>query len=144
VTVVSTNTHEHVVLLVEDYDDTREALAAELRGAHFDVRSAWAAEDGLPHLREGFRPCVALIDLRMPGMDGWTLWDRIRRDPDPTIASTSVVLVSGDPAEQRRARITGIREFLTKPVEADALIAAVERHCAQTARAGAHDRTGSA
>src|SRR5689334_11664545 len=104
--------HRHRVLLVEDYDDTREAFALHLRCAGHDVRSAWAAEDGLRQLREGFRPCVALIDLRMPGMDGWRLWERMQRDPDPRIAATSVVLVSGDPVEIARARASGIREFL--------------------------------
>jgi len=130
---VSTGTHGHKVLLVEDYDDTREAFAAELRGAGCDVRDAWGGEDGLRQLREGFRTCVALIDVRMPGMDGWTMSDRRRRDPDATIASTSVVLVSGDPAAQARARAAGIREFLAKPLDHDALIGAVERYCGRRA-----------
>lgn len=130
---MSTGTHDHKVLLVEDYDDTREAFAAELRGAGCDVRDAWGGEDGLRQLREGFRPCVALIDVRMPGMDGWTMSDHMRRDPDATIASTSVVLVSGDPAAQARARAAGIREFLAKPLDHDALIGAVERYCGRRA-----------
>jgi hypothetical protein len=45
----------------------------------------------------------------------------------------SVVLVSGDPAEQARARAAGILEFLAKPLDADALIAAVERYCGRRA-----------
>jgi CheY-like chemotaxis protein len=130
---VSTRSHEHRVLIVEDYDDTREAFAAELRGAGCDVRDAWSGEDGLRQLREGFRPCVALIDVRMPGMDGWTMSDRMRRDADATIASTSVVLVSGDPAAQDRARAAGIREFISKPLDREALIGAVERYCAHRA-----------
>ena len=130
---MSTGTHGHRVLLVEDYDDTREAFAAELRGAGCDVRDAWGGEDGLRHLRQGFRPCVALIDLRMPGVDGWTMWDRMRHDSDPTIANTSVVLVSGDPMEQARVRAAGIREFVPKPLDGDALIAAVERYCGRHA-----------
>ena len=130
---MSQGTHDHTVLLVEDYDDTREAFAAELRGAGFDVRDAWGGEDGLRQLREGYRPCVALIDIRMPVVDGWTMWERMRRDPDATIANTSVVLVSGDPAEQVRVRAAGIRKFLPKPLDADALIGAVERYCSRRA-----------
>src|SRR4051812_43986506 len=114
--------HRHRVLLVEDYDDTREAFALELRAAGHDVQSAWGGEDALRQLREGYRPCVALIDLRMPGMDGWTLWERLRSDPDPSVAGIAVVLVSGDPEHQARVRAAVIREFLAKPVESGALI----------------------
>jgi CheY-like chemotaxis protein len=120
-------------LLVDDYDDTREAFAAALRAAGYDVRDAWSGEDGLRQLREGYRPCVALIDVRMPGMDGWTMSARMHGDADATIASASVVLVSGDPVEQARARAAGIREFLPKPLDGDALIGAVERYCGQRA-----------
>ena len=125
--------HRHKILLVEDYDDTREAFAATLRGAGCDVQDAWGGEDGLRQLRQGFRPCVAVIDLRMPGVNGWMMRQRMRRDADPSIAATSVVLVSGDPAEQGRARYAGIREFLAKPIDTDVLIAAVERHCGSRA-----------
>jgi CheY-like chemotaxis protein len=123
----------HAVLLVDDYDDTREALAALLRNAGFAVTTAWGAEDALRHFREGFRPCIALLDLRMPGMDGWALWDRMRAEVDPSIARVPVAIVSGDIDERERAREVGIREFLSKPVSPDDLIAVVERHCSHTA-----------
>jgi CheY-like chemotaxis protein len=130
---VSTGTHDHRVLLVEDYDDTREAFAAELRRAGCDVRDAWGGEDGLRQLRQGFRPCVALIDVCMPGVDGWARLDRMRNDTDATVATTSVVLVSGDPAQHVRARAAGVCEFLPKPLDGDALIVAVERNCGRRA-----------
>jgi CheY-like chemotaxis protein len=126
------NDHSHAVLLVDDYDDTREALAALLRNAGFAVTTAWGAEDALRHFREGFRPCIALLDLRMPGMDGWALWDRMRAEADPSISRVPVAIVSGDIDEHERAREVGIREFLQKPVNPDELIAVVERHCART------------
>ncbi len=125
--------HEHRVLIVEDNDDTREAFARELRRAGFHVRDAWGGEDGLRQLREGYRPCIALVDVRMPGMDGWMMSERMRCDADETIASTSVVLVSGDPAEQARARAIGVREFLSKPLDGETLIEAVERYCGRRA-----------
>ena len=120
----------HRVLIVDDYDDTRDALAAMIGSAGFQVESAWGAEDALRHLRAGFRPCVALLDLRMPGMDGWALWDKMKADPE--LAGIAVVLVSGDMVECQRAEDLGIRELITKPVEPDALIAAIERHCRET------------
>jgi CheY-like chemotaxis protein len=124
--------NSHAVLLVDDYDDTREALAALLRNAGFAVTTAWGAEDALRHFREGFRPCIALLDLRMPGLDGRALWDRMRAEVDPSIARVPVAIVSGDIDERERAREVGIREFLSKPVNPDDLIAVVERHCSHT------------
>ena len=117
----------HQVLVVDDYDDTRDAIAALLASRGFEVASAWSVEDAMRHFREGLRPCVVLLDLRMPGVDGWALWERMRTDPE--LAGIAVVLVSGDDREQQRARDLGLREFLAKPVDPDELFVAVERHC---------------
>ena len=121
--------HGHQVLLVDDNDDTREGLAAILRGTGFTVASAWSAEDALRQFREGFRPCIALLDLRMPGMDGWALWQRMQEEPDPAIARVPVVIVSGDIEQHERALAAGVREFLQKPVTPEQLVAVVERYC---------------
>jgi CheY-like chemotaxis protein len=63
-------------------------------------------------------------------MDGWALCDKMTADPE--LARIAVVLVSGDMVECQRAEDLGIRELITKPVEPDALIAAIERHCRET------------
>ncbi len=119
--------HRHRVLLVDDYDDTREVLATVLRRAGCDVETAWGGEDALRHFREGTLPCVVLLDLRMASVDGWAVWERMRADK--RLAHVPVVIVSGDVAQRERARATGVREFLTKPVEAEQLLAAIGAHC---------------
>ncbi len=119
--------HTHSVLLVDDFDDTREAIGYILQRAGFEVMTAWGGEDALRLFREGYRPCVALLDLRMPGLNGWQLWDEMRADPE--LAKITVIIVSGDVAQRQRAREVGIREFLTKPVDFDQLIATVRQHC---------------
>jgi CheY-like chemotaxis protein len=124
--------HAHSVLVVDDHDDSREALTALLRASGFDVREAASADDALTQLRQGLRPCVALLDLRMPDVDGWALWDRIRAEPDPTVARVPVAFVSGDLAQRERAHRAGIREFLAKPVDPDELVGVVARYCERT------------
>jgi len=126
--------HDHRVLLVDDVDDTREAISYILQHAGFEVATAWGGEDALRQLREGFRPCVAVLDLRMPGLDGWQVWSRMRSDPDPEIATTAVVIMSGDGEQRERALALGMCDFLTKPIDFDALIGAVERHCTRRPR----------
>jgi two-component system, chemotaxis family, chemotaxis protein CheY len=122
----------HQVLIVDDYDDTRDALAAVLSAHGWDVASAWSVEDAMRHFREGLRPCVVLLDLRMPGVDGWALWERMKNDPD--LAGIAVVLCSGDVEQQQRAAALGIREFVRKPVDPDQLLAVVANHCVQRPR----------
>ncbi len=117
----------HSVLIVDDYDDVRVALATLLSLHGFDVATARSAEDALRQFGIGLRPCTVLLDLRMPGMDGWALWQRMQADPE--LARIPVIIVSGDLAQRARARQLGVREFLEKPVKPTRILAAVERQC---------------
>jgi CheY-like chemotaxis protein len=63
--------HQHSVLLAEDDSDTRESLVAFLEHAGSNVLAVSHGRDALAALRGGFRPCVILLDLAMPDMDGW-------------------------------------------------------------------------
>src|SRR2546423_1899791 len=91
----------HQVLIVDDNDDARETLAVLLRAHGFQVAPAWSAEDALRHFRDGFRPCTMFLDLRMPGMDGWALYEAMRGDPK--LATIPVVVVTGCVDEITRA-----------------------------------------
>jgi CheY-like chemotaxis protein len=117
----------HQVLIVDDNDDARESLALLMKMHGFDVAPAWSAEDALRHFRQGFRACIVVLDLRMPGMDGWAFWDRMRIDPD--LAKIPVLIVSGLAGEAERARERGVCQFLVKPADPADIVAAVERHC---------------
>ncbi len=116
----------HQVLIVDDNDDIRDAMAALLGVEGFDVAPAWSVEDALRQLRQGFRPCVVLLDLQMPGMDGFAFLDRIRIEPH--LADVPVIIVSAHQQEEVRARDRAC-EFLVKPVDPRALIDAIGRHC---------------
>jgi CheY-like chemotaxis protein len=96
------------------------------------VRAAWGAEDALRQLRTGFRPCFAVIDLLMPGMDGWGLIERIRADRE--LAAIAVVILSATVINRARAHEPGVREFIGKPAEPQLLTAAVEQYCGQRGR----------
>ncbi len=119
-------TPHHQVLLVDDNDDLREAYATLLRVEGFDVAPAWGVEDAYRQLRQGFRPCTILLDLKMPGMDGWAFLDRARLEPH--LHDVPVIIVSAEIGEAERAAERSC-EFLLKPVDAAALLAAIGRHC---------------
>jgi DNA-binding response OmpR family regulator len=116
----------HQVLIVDDDADIREAVTAVLHVEGFDVAPACGVEDADSQMRAGFRPCVVLLDLHMPNLDGWAFLDRVREEPE--VADVPVVIVSGD-ADQRAAATAAGCEFLLKPVRPAALVAAVAKHC---------------
>ncbi len=116
----------HQVLIVDDNDDVRDAMSAVLQHEGFDVAPAWGVEDALRHLRQGFKPCVILLDLHMPGMDGWAFLDRIRIEPH--LHETPVIIVSGDIEQEAAARRRGCELFLKASPTAP-LIAAIGRVC---------------
>jgi CheY-like chemotaxis protein/nitrogen-specific signal transduction histidine kinase len=117
------NAAGRTVLLVEDNADERESLrlALELRGHR--VLKAGDAGEALRHLRLQ-APAVAVIDIGLPGMDGYGLARRIRTEYNGRIA---LVALTGYGAEQdvRRAQEAGFEIHLTKPVDPADLAALV-------------------
>jgi CheY-like chemotaxis protein len=79
------------ILVVEDSDDQRELLRAYFERAGCAVVTVKNAEDAITAYRTS-RPELAVIDLVLPGMDGWTLIEQLRADqPECAIAVTSVL-----------------------------------------------------
>lgn len=119
---------KHRVLIVDDHPDTREALALvmELRGLDADV--AGSGGEALAKLAEPHhRPCVVLLDLNMPDLDGWEVRERMRADP--VLAGVPVVLLTGNYVDVERARRLGISGYLRKPVDVQQILGVVEQHC---------------
>jgi CheY-like chemotaxis protein len=118
---------QHLVLVVDDVDATRDAIVAMLETNGFGVRGAASGIEALDLLQAGFRPCAMLLDLRMPEVDGWEVWDRMKDHPE--LATLPVVVLSPDPADHARAHAVGIKQFLRKPVDDDRLVQILEGHC---------------
>jgi CheY-like chemotaxis protein len=79
------------VLVVEDSDDQRELLRAYFEKAGCAVVTVKNAEEAIPAYGETV-PELAVVDLVLPGMDGWALVEKLRADvPDCAIAITSVL-----------------------------------------------------
>lgn len=92
-----------------------------------NVQVADSAEDALGQIQQGFQPCVAIVDLRMPGMDGWALIARLRQDL--SLGAMGVVIRTGDPSDRARAGALGVRQHIVKAASPDTIVTAVERHC---------------
>ena len=125
---VAKTPHSHSVLLVDDSAETRESVRVLLQGAEpFEVAAAASGYEALDLLQAGLRPCVVLLDVRMPGIDGWEVVDRMQVHTE--LRATPVIMLSSDVADYARARRVGVREFLRKPADYATIVAAVDRHC---------------
>jgi CheY-like chemotaxis protein len=117
--------HAHVVLVVEDYEDLREALVYQLGAEGFAARGVATGAEALALVAGGYRPCLVLLDFRLPDLDGWEVAEMFA--DDPRTAGIPIVLLSGDP----RA-VTGASRHvacvLLKPLLPDQLRAAVVEH----------------
>ncbi len=117
----------HPLLVVEDDYDIRYALALVLESEGFTVVGAANGQEGLERLRSGERPCLILLDLMMPTMDGWQF--RAQQAGDPALGSIPVVVISADGKVPQKAAALGAAAYLKKPIDFDALIETVRRYC---------------
>jgi CheY-like chemotaxis protein len=114
-------------MVVDDDADIRDSIGdiLELRG--YRVRRASNGREALERLREGPRPCLILLDLMMPVLNGWEF--RAAQRGDAELAQVPVVVISGDGSTDQKAASIGVREYLRKPLELSAILDVVRRHC---------------
>src|SRR5262245_38959879 len=120
-----------VVHVIEDDESSRKASERLLKHAGYAVRTYSTAAEFLDAPPDG-AGCLVL-DLRLPGPSGLDLQERLSTTENPL----PIVFLSGhgDVPRTVRAMRGGAVDFLTKPVEADVLLAAVDRALAQDAEA---------
>jgi two-component system response regulator MprA len=117
------------VLVVDDDRDIRDVLTDALEAEGYRVVTAADGQEALDWLRRGVaRPCVILLDLMMPRLDG--IQFRTETLNDPELAVLPVVVLSADPSIVNTAKSLNFAGALRKPVPLEALLAAVHAHCA--------------
>ena len=116
-------------MIVEDDRDTREMLGKFLELEGFDVSTAANGRVALDQLGDGAQPCVIILDLMMPVMNGWQF--REVQASDPRLAQIPVVVVT---AAGARADIPAIAAdaWLSKPVDFDRLLQTISPLCARS------------
>jgi CheY-like chemotaxis protein len=113
-------------MIVEDDPDTREMLGKFLELEGFDVSTAANGRVALDQLGHGVAPCVIILDLMMPVMNGWQF--REAQSSDPRLSQIPVVVVT---AAGARADIPAIaaHAWLSKPVDFDRLLRTITPLC---------------
>jgi signal transduction histidine kinase/ActR/RegA family two-component response regulator len=119
------------IVLIEDNADVRESLELLLRAAGHQVESAADGPSGVERVAE-HRPEVAIVDLGLPGMDGFEVARRLR-----ALLGSSIYLMAlsgyGQPEDRKKALAAGFDTHLTKPAD----VATVQKRLAEAATARA-------
>ncbi|TPG17124.1 response regulator [Pedococcus bigeumensis] len=112
-----------VVVVVEDDRSSAELMSLHLEAAGLRPVTVPNGADGLTAVRD-LSPAAVILDIRLPGMDGWDVLGAIKGDPHT--AATPVVVVSVI-HERGRGFALGASDYLVKPVARDDLLAALRR-----------------
>ena len=112
------------ILIVDDVPANTRLLEAKLAAEYYQVASA---KDGFEALRmaQEWQPDLVLLDVMMPGMDGFECCRGLKNDPKTLHIPVVMVTALGEPAERLHGLDSGADDFLTKPVEYETLMARV-------------------
>lgn len=120
------------ILVVEDEVSIREMIALNLVRAQYEVATVGSAEDALELVAGGEEFDVALLDIMLPGMNGFSLCEQLRRDH----ARMGIIILSAK--TQEKDKISGLSigadDYMTKPFSVSELLARIEALCRRVSR----------
>jgi CheY-like chemotaxis protein len=112
--------------IVDDHIDTREGFAEYLRWQGFDVRTASSANEFRELIAEGL-PGAIVMDLVLPGTDGFALTREIKANPRTRAVPVLVVSASVRPQDRESAEQAGSDAFLPKPCDPQVIVSELHR-----------------
>jgi DNA-binding response OmpR family regulator len=112
-------------ILAVDDNPNNNAIIEELFGDHHDLRTALTGEEALQIVRD-FQPDIVLLDIMMPGMDGYEVCRRLRKQP--SLADMKILMVTAKGALEDRVKgyEVGADDFIAKPFEEENILESVE------------------
>lgn len=130
------------VLVVDDDREILEMTALLLRGAGYDVLTAGSGEAGLYCVHQDL-PDLVLLDLNMPGLDGWEVLRVLREDEVTTGVPVVLFSVNFEVREKLRALQLGARDYVTKPFDTNLLLERVAALLAEGVSRAPHPDAGA-
>lgn len=116
----------HTILLIEDDPHLRESVQAVLEVEGYQVVTAQHGLEGLQRLDATTQPCLILLDLMMPVMNGWEFLETMQgrhEGPKPPVVVVSAAAQLDDVQARFQCQV------LRKPFDIDHLLAMAEQHC---------------
>ena len=115
---------DHYVLVVEDDAELRESLVEVLTEEGYATVQAANGQEALAALQGKEKPCLILLDLMMPVMNGWAFLSQLRANP--SLADVRVCIISAVPSGQLPSEAICA---LPKPVDLSALLGVIDTYC---------------
>ena len=122
---------ERTVLIIEDEKLIIVWTQMVLEAAGFRVESAINGEEGISKALE-LRPDLILLDIMMPGIDGWETLTRLKRDSDTSEIPVIIFTAREHARGHQKSAEMGAADYFRKPFEPDELIGLVEKHIGQS------------
>jgi len=112
------------LLVVDDEPKLLRAIALDLKGEGYDVSTARSGNEALVSIAQRL-PDLIVSDIRMPGMDGYTLARRLRQNQSTALVPIVFLTAKDTTADRIEGFRTGVDAYLTKPFEPDELLAVI-------------------
>jgi CheY-like chemotaxis protein len=125
--IASSDLYPPLVLVIDDHDDSRTIARLVLESAGFRVVDARTGFEGL-RIALDAKPLVVLLDLVLPGVDGWEIARLLRLDTTTRDSIIIAVTAVATPEDHDRALLAGCDEVLTKPVPPTSMLDTVRRY----------------
>ena len=122
------------ILVVDDTADVRFFLVALLQDA-YEVEAAESGEEGLQVAMSDRRPEIILLDVMMPGMDGYEVMRRLARDPRTADIPVIFLTALSSVEEEQFGLDLGATDYIAKPISPPVLLARVRMHLERSANA---------
>ena len=123
---------QRTVLIIEDEKLIIVSTQMVLEAAGFRVASATNGEDGITQARTQ-APDLILLDIMMPGIDGWETLTRLKRDGETSGVPVVIFTAREHSRGHQKSAEMGAADYFRKPFEPDELIELVEKHVGQQA-----------
>jgi len=114
------------ILIIEDEDEIRTFASRVLELEGYRVLQAGDGDEGL-RLARGNQVALVLLDLRLPGRDGWAVLSQMKDDPELSSIPVVVFTASAGVPQQSRALAGGAADYLVKPLSATSLRKSIAR-----------------
>ena len=122
----TTGEEKKIVLAIDD-DEIHLELTKNFLMNDYDITTVKSCEEALKLLYQGLAPSVILLDLVMPGTDGWQTFERIRGISKLHKVPIAIVTVSDDPADMKRATDMGAVDYIKKPTSQAELLGKIKK-----------------
>jgi len=113
------------ILLVEDNEMNRDMLSRRLQRRGYEVLTAVDGESGLT-LTRSEAPALVLMDMSLPGIDGWEATRRLKADPATRVIPIIALTAHAMAGDREQALAAGCDDFDIKPIDLDRLLGKIE------------------